>query len=78
MRHQTVTKEMTVFEALELVPGAIELFRAHGVNPAGECGPLTREIALGDTPERCHLEDLAELIGELNAALQKNRALLND
>jgi len=77
MKERTVTVEMSVFDALECVPGAIELFRLHGVNPTGECGPLTREIRLIDTPTHCHLDDLDGLIIELTAALQA-RDLSND
>lgn len=77
MKRRAVTKEMTVYEVLGCVPGAIELFRRHGVNPTGECGPLTREIRLIDTPIRCHLDDLDGLIIELTTALQA-RDLSND
>lgn len=77
MNEPVITIEMTVFDVLEQVPGAIELFRLHGVNPAGECGPLTREIRLIDTPMCCHLDDLDGLIIELTSALQA-RDLLND
>lgn len=60
---------MTVFEVLERVPGALEMFREHGIYPTAECGPLTRQIRLVETPDRCHVEDLAELIDKLNTAL---------
>jgi hypothetical protein len=64
-----ITLEMTVFDVLDQVPGAIELFREHGVNPTAECGPLTRQIRLIDTPHRCHLADVDLLVEELNSAL---------
>ncbi|MCO5195622.1 MAG: hypothetical protein M9930_20370 [Anaerolineae bacterium] len=70
MTQQTITAEMTVFAVLDRVPGAIELFQQHGVNPAGECAFFTRQIRLKETPERCHVEDLDGLIFELNAAIQ--------
>lgn len=66
---EQITLEMTVFDVLDQVPGAIELFREHGVNPAAECGPLTRQIRLIDTPARCDLADLDLLVDKLNAAL---------
>lgn len=64
-----ITKEMTVFDVLDRVPGAIELFREHGVNPTAECGPLTRQIRLIDTPDRCDLANLDLLVDKLNTAL---------
>jgi hypothetical protein len=64
-----ITVEMTVFEVLDQVPGAIELFRAHGVNPTAACGPLMRQIRLIDTPDRCDLADLYLLVEKLNGAL---------
>lgn len=64
-----ITSEMTVVEVIDRVPGAIELFQQHGVNPTRECALFTRQICLKETPERCHLEDLDELIRKLNAAL---------
>lgn len=67
-----ITLEMTVFDVLDQVPGAIELFREHGVNPTAECGPLTRQIRLMDTPYRCHLVDLDLLVEKLNSALLRD------
>ena len=49
MTQQTITAEMTVFAVLDRVPGAIELFQQHGVNPAGECAFFTRQIRLKET-----------------------------
>lgn len=77
MKQHRITKEMTVFEVLEYVPGAIALFRTYGVNPTGECGPMTRELCLRDVEERCRLEDVDELIFELNVILRKNEVLAN-
>lgn len=70
MAQQVITSEMTVFDVLDQVPRAIELFQQHGVNPAGECAFFTRQIRLKETPERCHVTDLDELILKLNVALQ--------
>ena len=67
--HRNITPEMTVFAILDQVPGAIDLFREHGVNPTTECGPLTRQILLIDTPDRCDIVDLDLLVDELNVAL---------
>ena len=74
MIQPTITSEMTVFEVLDQVPGAIELFQQHGVNPTRECALFTRQIRLKETPERCHVEDLDELILKLNAALSVSDA----
>lgn len=69
MTPQLITVEMTVYDVLDQVPGAIELFQQHGVNPTKECVFFTRQIRLRETPERCHLDGLDELILKLNAAL---------
>lgn len=74
MIQPTITSEMTVFDVLDQVPGAIELFQQHGVNPTGECAFFTRQIRLKDTPERCHVVDLDKLILKLNAAIHEKDA----
>lgn len=70
MSQAVITPEMTVFEVLQLVPNANEIFRLYGVNPSAQCGPLLRSIRLKETPVRCSLQDLDELIEELNAVLE--------
>lgn len=72
MAQEVITVETTVFDVLDQVPGAFDLFWQHGVNPAAECGPLTRQILLKETPDRCHLVDLDGLIAELNEIIQAN------
>ena len=74
MIQPTITSEMTVFDVLDQVPGAIDLFQQHGVNPTGECTFFTTQIRLKDTPERCHVVDLDELILKLNAAMHEKDA----
>jgi hypothetical protein len=69
MAQQSIMAEMTVYDVLDQVPGAIELFQQHGVNPTRECALFTRQIRLKETPECCHVDDLDELILKLNAAL---------
>lgn len=76
MTPQPITAEMTVYDVLDRVPGAIELFQQHGVNPTRECVFFTRQIRLKETPERCHVDDLDELILKLNAALQETAAIM--
>jgi hypothetical protein len=71
MTQLTITKETAVFDVLDQVPGAIELFRQHGINPAKECIFFARQIRLKDTPERCRVVDLDELILKLNVAMLK-------
>lgn len=73
MTQPTITDDITVFDVLNQVPSAIELFRQHGVNPAGECAFFTRQIRLKETPDRCHVDDLDELIQKLNAAVYKEK-----
>lgn len=68
MTSHLITEEMTVYDVLDLVPNAIELFEQHGINPTGQCAFFTRQIHLKDTPERCHVVDLDELIVKLNVA----------
>lgn len=69
MAQTLITEEMTVFDVLQLIPNASEIFRLYGVNPSVQCGPLLRSIRLKDAPVRCSLQDLDELIEELNAVL---------
>ena len=71
MIQPTITSEMTVFDVLDQVPGAIGLFQQHGVNPTGECAFFTKQIRLKDTPERCHVVDLDKLILKLNATFHE-------
>jgi hypothetical protein len=71
MTQPLVTLEMTIFEILELVPQANEIFRLYGANPSAQCGPLLRSIRLKEAPLRCGLQDLDELLEELNAVLLK-------
>jgi len=70
MTQSIITEEMTVFDVLQLIPNANEIFRLYGVNPSAQCGPLLRSIRLKDAPVRCSLQDLEELIEELNAVLR--------
>ena len=72
MSQLMITEEMTVFEILQLVPNANEIFRLYRVNPSSQCGPLLRSIRLKEAPLRCNLQDLDELIEQLNAVLQKD------
>lgn len=74
MTQLTITRETAVFDVLDEVPGAIELFRQHGINPAKECVFFAQQIRLKDTPDRCRVVDLDELIQKLNAALHKQGA----
>lgn len=74
MTQLAITKETAVFDVLDQVPGAIELFRQHGINPAKECIFFARQIRLKDTPERCRVVDLDELILKLNVAMLKKGA----
>lgn len=74
MTHLTITRETAVFDVLDHVPSAIELFRQHGINPAKECAFFARQIRLKDTPERCRVVDLDELILKLNMAMGKKCA----
>jgi len=74
MTQLTITKETAVFDVLDQVPGAIELFRQRGINPAKECIFFARQIRLKDTPERCRVADLDELILKLNVAMLKKGA----
>jgi hypothetical protein len=74
MTQLTITKETAVFDVLDQVPGAIELFRQHGINPTKECIFFARQIRLKDTPERCRVADLDELILKLNVAVLKKGA----
>lgn len=64
-----ITKETTVHEALERVPGAAALFEEHGVRPAPQCGPMMRVVRLKDTPDKCYVRDLDRLIDKLNQRL---------
>lgn len=75
MTQLTITRETAVFDVLDQVPGAIEIFRQHGINPARECVFFARQIRLKDTPERCRVVDLDELIEKLNSALHKQGAV---
>lgn len=75
MIQAAITDEMTVFDILEQVPGAITLFQQHGVNPTRECSLFTRQIRLKDTPERCHVVDLDELILKLNTTIHEKNAV---
>lgn len=70
MSQTIITPEMTVFEVLQIIPNASEIFRLYGVNPSAQCGPLLRSIRMKDAPVRCSLQDLDELIEELNAILR--------
>jgi len=74
MTPQLITAETTVYDVLDQVPRAIELFQQHGVNPTRECAFFTRQIRLKETPERCHLDGLDELILKLNASVPETDA----
>jgi hypothetical protein len=74
MIQPAITSEMTVFDVLDQVPGAIDLFQQHGVNPTGKCTFFTTQIRFKDTPERCHVVDWDELILKLNAAMHEKDA----
>ncbi len=65
-----ITTDTFVADALERVPGALELFIAHGVDPTCDCGISTRVVTLAEAERRCGLRDAEGLAAELNARLQ--------
>lgn len=70
-----VSDETMVGEALFVVPGAAEIFRAHGCEAAVECtDEHHREYLLVDTSLTCHVDDTDALIADLNAALAAEEA----
>lgn len=68
MSEEMITEEWTVAEALRCAPDALGLFQKYGVNPITDCGPNRTILHLGETPERCKIEQLEALIADLNAA----------
>ncbi len=65
-----ITTDTLVADALEQVPGALDLFIAHGVDPTCDCGISTRVVTLAEAERRCGLRDVEGLAAELNARLQ--------
>jgi hypothetical protein len=67
--------ETLVGEALFAVPGAEAIFERHGCDATLECTEDHHaEYTLSDTELVCHVDDVAALLGELNAALDADAA----
>lgn len=69
MAEEIITGDMTVAEVLGRVPGCLRIFEEHGVNPRTACGPNIHILGLDETPARCGLEELEQMIADLNAAV---------
>lgn len=66
MAANKITGDMTVAEVLEVHPDPVPIFERHGVNPTQDCGPNIYTIHLKETPEKCFVDNLDELIRDLD------------
>lgn len=69
MATDKITGDMTVAKVLEVHPDPVPIFEEHGVNPTQECGTNIYTILLKETPEKCFVDDLDELVRDLNDGL---------
>ena len=67
MTQRVITAARRIADVLEEVPGAVDVFSRHGVDPRASCGAQTHHIHLRDAA-RCGLVDLDGLIEELRTA----------
>ena len=67
MTQHVITTAGRIADVLEQVPGALDLFSRHGVDPRASCGAQTHHIHLRDAA-RCGLVNLDGLIEELRTA----------
>ncbi len=62
-----ITRESVVWDVLEQMPEARDLFAGHGCEIDDECTDQAMENSLDVAETVCHLKDIDGLILELNA-----------
>ena len=67
MTREVIMPARRIADVLEQVPGAVDLFSRHHVDPRASCGAQTHHIQLRDAA-KCGLVDLGGLIEELRTA----------